>query len=234
MPCTPDLTSSAKEVESQFAVRPVTTMEERAACYRLRYDVYVAEQGKPYPNADHARRLLTDGMDNRGIVLGAFLGESAIGTLRVNFNDDQAFVGAYDEKLGLKRFFPLQGGRLSFASRLAVDPRYRYTSLFRDLVVAAYRVGAPAEVAVSLCTCRPALVSLFEHLGYTAYGPRFVEKGGGQQRSLFLVTRDHAHLRRVQSPFMPLAACFPEDPDTRPWLEKRFRSAGDSSYASTR
>jgi len=213
----------ADAAETHILVRPATDESDRSACYHLRYEVYVAEQGKPYPDADHDRRLLRDPLDERGTVLMATSASGdVVGTLRVNFGDDPAFVDAYGEKLDLGRLLPLGPRRLSFTSRLAINPRWRRSPVFRELVSAAFWVGGAPEVSLSICTCRPSLVPLFQHLGYQEYGPRFSEPGGGHQCALLLVTGDLEHLGAVGSPFYPLASRYPPDTTTRHWLSSRL------------
>ena len=64
------------------SVRPIRTDNERAAVERLRYRVSVNEMGKPYPNADHRRQRLSDPLDEVSLILGAFDGDTLIGTVR--------------------------------------------------------------------------------------------------------------------------------------------------------
>jgi len=54
-------------VEGLESVEVATRERERNDIFQLRYRIYIEVQGKPYP-ADHERRLLTDELDERGLL----------------------------------------------------------------------------------------------------------------------------------------------------------------------
>ena len=69
----------------EFSVAIAETPQEREAVFRLRYQVYVEEMGKRLASADHGRRLLTDPLDETGLLFLARDPEGEVAaTLRCN------------------------------------------------------------------------------------------------------------------------------------------------------
>ena len=67
---------------TQYEIRLATTEDDRNAAYRLRYELYVEEQGLFEDVADHDRRHLSDEMDEHAdITIGIADGE-VVGTGR--------------------------------------------------------------------------------------------------------------------------------------------------------
>jgi hypothetical protein len=62
--------------------RIAVTTADRLAAFRLRYEGYIAEQGKAYPEADHDERLLSDELDPEGDVIVVESGSRIIGTVQ--------------------------------------------------------------------------------------------------------------------------------------------------------
>src|ERR1700694_3429674 len=63
------------------------TPEARASAYHVRYRVYVSEQHKPYPDADHERCWLTDKLDANAAIIIVSGTEGPCGTVRAIFAD---------------------------------------------------------------------------------------------------------------------------------------------------
>src|ERR1051325_393712 len=69
----PRLTGRHQDIQTVF----VQSQDERRIVYQLRYEIYIAEQGKAYPQADHEKKLLFDEADD---YIGACLLISVAGT----------------------------------------------------------------------------------------------------------------------------------------------------------
>lgn len=146
----------------KYEVRVAETASDRQACFRLRYDVYVAELGRNAEIADHANRELSDSEDAEAIVVGVFRDGVAVATARINLADAAS---------GFVRKYGLQGGltptdRVAIVSRLMISPSLRGTGVFKLLITNLFQIGARVGVSHAFIECREHLVSLYQHLGF--------------------------------------------------------------------
>jgi predicted GNAT family N-acyltransferase len=188
-------------------VRIARTDEERRAIYRLRFDVYVAEQRKAYPGVDPDRRELVDDVDRlcthyfvdgpRDIraACRSYLGPP---TPRL----EEAF-SAPDLSTAVMQ-------PLHYVSRFCVAPAARRTLVPWRLAKAAYCHGRACGVTLTFLHCAPHLAPLYERLGYERYRDPFDDPVVGLQIPLRLYAADEDWLRRRQSPFAPLARLYRE------------------------
>ncbi|MBK8180458.1 MAG: hypothetical protein IPK67_16515 [Planctomycetes bacterium] len=111
-----------------FRIRTLCTTEEREAAARLRYEVYVAELGRPQPCADHTARTIHEPLDEEGILLGGFdEGDTLVGTFRVAPSNAPSIecreIYGWEAR---ERAFP---GAVCHASKLLAAAEYRGTIL---------------------------------------------------------------------------------------------------------
>ncbi len=179
---------------------------ERQAVYRLRYDVYVAEQGKAYVQADHAERLLRDAADDySGACLFITVDGQPAGTVRATYLHDDAAYAAYRELFNLERWDTSMRESMVVCSRLAILPQYRKTRVVHKVFEELYRYEAQRDVRLCFQYCAPALVPLFEHYGFREYAPVVEDPVLGKAHRMLLVLDDLDHLQRVGSPFHAIA-----------------------------
>ena len=127
---------------SEYTAAIAYTEEERVVAYRLRYSVYIEEQKKQYPEADHQRRWLTDRLDvSSAIVIGKNSGEPC-GTVRASFLDSEVVKRTYEEQLGLSRFARVEPKVIGICSRLAVLRSHRATPVSSVIFSELYRYGS--------------------------------------------------------------------------------------------
>ena len=178
--------------------------EEREAVYRLRYDVYISEQGKPYPEADHERKILSDELDNTGEIIAVKSRDAIVGTVRANWIDTLA-------RESLTRVFgispnitvPLQN--ICIATRFAIHPCVRGGIISSMLFSAIYKLALYKNTAICFMTCAPRLTKLFEKYGFRQYSTPYNDPVVGQLIRLVLFLGDVDHFKKVRSPFIKIA-----------------------------
>lgn len=179
---------------------------ERRAVYRLRYDVYVAEQGKAYAQADHDERLLRDDADDyKGACLLVTVAGQPVATVRTTHLHDDAAYHAYRVRFDLARYSISSRSEMVVCSRLAILPQYRKTRVVHTVFEEIYRHEAQRGVRLCFQYCAPALVPLFEHYGFREYAPVVEDPILGRAHRMLLILDDLEHLRSVGSPFYAIA-----------------------------
>jgi len=184
----------------------VTEEHERRAVFRLRYEVYVAEQGKSYALADHDGRLLKDDADDyAGACLFVTVGGQFVATVRTTHLEDETAFRAYRERFDLARYSTVSRKEMVVCSRLAILQKYRKTRVVNAVFEGIYRYGAERGVRLCFQYCAQALVPLFKHYGFREYAPVVQDAVLGGAHRMLLVINDLDHLRSVESPFHAVA-----------------------------
>lgn len=172
---------------------------EREAIFRLRYQVYVEEMGRPQKDADHAARRIEDRLDARAHVVGAWRDNVLVGTVRANLLAD-GDVGPYRELYGLDLLSPRETQRTSVTTRMMVLPSVRRGRVAQELAVALYSFALSRGLQYDYIDCNAHLIAFFEHLGYVRHrAARHPEYGQVMVMRLDLTNGDY--LERVGSPF---------------------------------
>jgi CRP-like cAMP-binding protein/predicted GNAT family N-acyltransferase len=190
------------EAAPSLRIAQARTQDEREAVWRFRYQVYIEEMGKiALANADHKRRWLADDLDEDALILYAQEGDNVVATLRINNAAQTRLPPALEVAYRLARFNTIPSERLSFSSRLMVARDLRGSVALHKILARAYEIGLESGVLYDFCYCAPALIELYEHLGYRPYTENFLDPEVGYRVPLILTLRDAAHLEAVQSPF---------------------------------
>jgi predicted GNAT family N-acyltransferase len=146
------------------------------AAQRLRYEVYCKELGRQSPYADHAKRIITDQLDQTGHVFIARKADETIGTLRVNISRDQE-LGATEELYGMKasKYHP---DATAICTKFIVKKTERGGTTAMKLIAAAVRYGLH-RARECYIDCIPALLPYYRAIGFTVTGPQFVHRENG-------------------------------------------------------
>lgn len=191
--------------ESALRARLATSREDFEAAARLRYQVYVAEQGKAYSGADHARALFADALDEASdVVLVEDAGEP-IGTVRASSFAVPGVSATFGATFVRDRFGEVSDDQIVVCSRLAVLPEYR-RSVARDLLfttIYAARLARGTELCFAACA--PILLRLFRAYGFVEYLEPYTDPTVGLLHRTVLRLRNVDTLRLVGSPFLPIA-----------------------------
>jgi hypothetical protein len=188
--------------KSAVSITVAESPDEKEAIWRFRYAIYVEEMGKLHlASADHGRRWIHDSLDESGRLYAARAGGELVATLRINRADESPLPDSIRKAYGIEHFRRFPAKALSFSSRLMVAPGLRGSAALHHLLSRAYADGLEAGVLFDFCHCAPALVELYEHLGYRAYTDNFLDPDVGYRVPMVLVLRDAAFLESIHSPF---------------------------------
>lgn len=214
--------SCAVESESITSARVADGGQDRNAACRLRYDVYIEEQGKPYPEADHCNRLLTDDLDIDGEIIVAQFDGHIVGTLRANWFDSAATRARYRSMFELDRFSLISPAQIAVCSRLAASHDHRHCRARELLFETVYRRGLQRGTRLCFAACAPLLLRMFRKYGFREYAGPLNDPIVGRLHRTLLVLDDLQHLARVASPFDPIAKGERLRPQDQPWLDRIF------------
>ncbi|MBC9712194.1 GNAT family N-acetyltransferase [Streptomyces sp. TRM66268-LWL] len=144
--------------ETPFLVREAVSDEDRAACFAVRKEVFVAEQGV-------AEEIEYDEYDASAVHVLAVRAEDgvALGTGRLLFGD-----------AGLAKTGDASVGSLG---RLAVAKAARGLGVGIALVRAIEECAAARGLSAVDLHAQTHALGFYERLGYEAYGPEFLDAG---------------------------------------------------------
>ena len=185
------------------SIREARTDEEKLAIFRFRYEIYIEEMGKPYPNADHAGKLLTDELDSIATLLYYEKDGEIHGTLRVNWGTDNLAFAAFDNpNFELTRFDRFDLKAFSFNSRFIISPKFRNSRVGLDLAKRSYQLGLERRVLFNFINCKTNLVKYFERFGFRQYKDVFLDEIIGEQAPMIFLLEDQEYLRQIRSPVL--------------------------------
>lgn len=188
-----------------FAVQVADSEAEREAVYRFRYQTLVRDMAWGSADADPGAETLGDDLDARALQLYISWQDVVIGAVRLLIGAAEAIGEELAGTLDLASFAEFGPHAVSFTDRLMVAPAWQESRVTALLLGAAYKMARENGSRFDLTHTAPALVELYEQLGYRRYGDNF-EGDGGYRVPLVLLTEDGRYLDEIGSPFAPLAA----------------------------
>ncbi len=205
---------------AETPVRIASSHEELFAIFRLRYEVYVEQQGKSLPTADRTLRIVRDHLDDvaTNFYVGSDQGEIvACG---------RATIGVWpqvcDVPFSLPAFRGFQREDFYYISKVMLNPRFRSRSAIPSIFIAMYRDGRVRNVPFGIAHCNPKLVPIYNRFGWRRFGLEFIDPSAGPQVPILIVAPDIGYLRRRKSVLVQTAEEFPADPLYAGWFEKHF------------
>jgi predicted GNAT family N-acyltransferase len=195
----------AAQPDAHLHARLAMSEADRALAARLRYDVYIAEQGKPYADADHATRTWTDDLDAGSVIVLVEKNGLCVGTVRASWFDSPAVMRRYGSTFSLSAFARTPAERIAVCSRLAVMPDERNSMVRNLLFCNVYEVGLARCTRLCFATCTRALLRMFRSYGFRDRPELILDPHVGPLYSLMLDLQDLAWLQAVHSPFFEIA-----------------------------
>lgn len=197
----------------------------KQAIYKFRYQIYIEEMGKPYQQADHSKKILTDYLDDTATLLYAEQEGEIIGTVRINWGKDvETFKYFDDSNFGISIFKHFPPQTFSFNSRLMLSSKYRKSMLAKDLAEKSYFLGRNNQVQFNFISCNPLLTPFFFRLGFRNYKKSFLDQNSGEQIPMVLIVEDVEHLYTVKSPFLSEAFERKNNPIYAKWFSNFLKS----------
>ncbi len=220
-----------KSPEPALRVAVAETADEREACYRLRYRIYVDEMGKRPAAADHTRKSYSDSHDKKATLLYVSDGNEVVASVRNTWGATALpveYVERYDLE-GVLAAVPKQ--ELMFSSYLNVAPEWRQTRAMGLALEAAYRHIRTNGAWMTFVQGNPALVPMYERMGFRRFRPNITDPDFGLRLPMALVADDVQHLSRVHSPFARFAADYTNDARHAQWFAQTFSAYAQPSIA---
>jgi predicted GNAT family N-acyltransferase len=205
-----------------------TTDQQYQMAFRLRYQVYIAEQKKCYVDANHAEMKLTDGLDNSASILMVTSGSEVRGTVRANWFDCPEVRATYAVSNHLVAFSDIPANQIAICSRLAVDPQHRGGAVSASLFAELYKLGLRKQTKLCFQNCRAPLIGFFTRCGFRQYLPPVSDPVAGSLHPMVLALHDLVHFARAGSPLLQLASFYGVTHCDYPWLEEMITSYQDS------
>ena len=188
-------------------VHIAATPAEREGIYRLRYRIYVDEQhDAQIAHVDHARGMLRSETDEDPQTLLFFIGPAAapLGTLRVRLVTPGHLPEDLQRRYSMALFPDLHTRVVCEVGYLMVVPAMRQTAAMIGLTLGAVEhMVAAHQVEVMFANCAPGLLATYRRMGLRPYGGQLIASSRGLQVPLIALSSDLAHLRRVDSPWLP-------------------------------
>jgi hypothetical protein len=208
-------------VHGNLVVSLAENAAERAAVHRFRYRVLVAYLGEEPDGTDHGAGEVRDAFDIAAQQLVLRQQGEIVAAIRLCGGGTAPLPVALDSLYRLDRFAPFGRRALSMTDRLVLAPEHGRTEAAL-LIAAAYKTARRHGSRFDFTCCTPALVRLYEQLGYRRYAEPFVDAESGYRLPMVLLTEDLAYLRTARSPLAAIAAGYPNRADTAIWFAGAF------------
>jgi len=196
---------------------------ERVA--RFRYHVLIETLGGELHQADRARQAVSDPLDPAAVHIFALEGEKMTGSLRICPGGPGKLPEAEHRAFQLERFHDFEATALGLTDRLVIGQGGPSGPVAATLLGAAFKLAQRHGCRFDFAYCPPALVQLYERLGYRRYSDNFVDGDGAYQVPLVLVLEDQAHLNRIKSPFARMVLLPKERSEDAAWFARNFPQA---------
>lgn len=201
---------SGQESTTDIQVCRITTRlavsePDRRAAYRLRYEVYVTEQGKSYSEANHEERILADHLDKDCSLLIAESDGAVIGTVRTNSLADEKVQNQY-RYLDFHSVPLVEPKASVVSSRLATERDHRNLGIRSKLFESLYEHHITRGTRHCFLVCAPPIVRIFRRYGFREYNTPIMDEVVGRLHRMVLELTDIGYLRSIASPFAPIAA----------------------------
>lgn len=163
-------------------VKVATSREELEAIWRFRYEVYIEELKRNYPNADHDLRWLRDDDDESPHAVNLYTGplDHIVGVQRLLVWPPGEVPESYHKLFSMDVFPGIEEAVVAEAGRLMIRPTARGTDVFPRIVNAMRDVWAQRGVEMCFLYCVPGLVKHYRvTLGARPYDGRLIPAGFG-------------------------------------------------------
>ena len=202
-------------------VNIATTQEELEAIYRFRYEVYVEELKRDYPDADHERRWLRDEDDTQDYTVNFYVGalDRIIGAVRLLIWPPGEIPENYHRLFSMAIFPGIEDLVTSEVGRLMIRPTSRGKAVFPSLINAMYEHLVARDVQLCFLYCVPGLVKHYRRsIGARPYGGHLIPAGSSVGIPMVLIVSDSDHFAESGATFSELSRKY-FDTDGRPKLD---------------
>jgi CRP-like cAMP-binding protein/GNAT superfamily N-acetyltransferase len=198
---------------------------DRERVQQFRYEVLVSELGGALAHADHNRKVIRDALDDGAIHVYATDNTQIVGAARITVGGLGGVPDELRAAFQIDRFAAYCGSALSLTDCLVIAPRWRSSPAASLLLAAAFKLARKHGSRFDFAYCPPALVQLYERLGYRRYADNFRDADNTYQVPLVMLLEDNAHLAVIKSPFARMAHTAVHSRETAYWFARNFPEA---------
>lgn len=191
----------------------------------FRYAVLVGENGFDGSIVDHDKKIVGDPLDRTASHLFVLLDGRIVATMRMLPGAAAAEAPDLAAHYGLSDFQAFPDKALSFTDQLVVANEHADSKIPSLLTAAAFKLSRGGGAMFDFTHTAPALVGLYEKLGYRRYAANFDDSDLGLQVPMILVMDDLEHLTDLKSPFAGIAREFPVRHEAARWFRRTFPEA---------
>lgn len=191
----------------------------------FRYAVLVGENGFDGHSVDHANKTVGDELDRTASHLFVLVDGRIVATMRMLPGRAAGEAPALEGHYGLTDFQAFPDKALSFTDQLVVSRKFAASKIPSLLSAAAFKLSRSGGAMFDFTHTAPALVGLYEKLGYRRYTDNFDDSDLGLQVPMILVMDDLEHLAGLKSPFAGIAREFPVRREAVNWFRRSFPEA---------
>jgi predicted GNAT family N-acyltransferase len=178
------------------------TDQELMKIGRLRYELFIERDGKPYRAADDERRLFLEPVDKCSLNFFGTIGNDCVIAVRsTNVLDAEC-----DEQLSRvveqSEVPPDQISTTVINSRFVVCEQIRARRLIPAVFRHVYRTALSSGMTNSILAARPSLIPIFERFGFVARSTAFLDEIAGPMVIMKLDLLNRHHLARMASPLL--------------------------------
>ncbi len=211
--------------EQVLQVHLAKSNEDRRRLYEFRYRVHVEELGLEPQGTFHKLRAVRDDFDVNAELYFLTDENEIVGSVRVLVCDAPLLPRNLVEAYDLRNFSAFDAAKLCLSDHFIIAADWRQTAASSVMLGAKYKQLRSRGIKFDFCNVTPALVELFQKLGYRRFTKNFVDPIDGLRTPLVLVVEDIEHLTTVKSPFALIADEFENSPEDTKWLLREYPDA---------
>jgi hypothetical protein len=216
------MTTAKPQNAPKLSVLQAKTEEDRHRIYLFRFRTLVQEMGGDSVHADHDERTISDPLDEKAIHLYLTADSQVIASIRITSGKIAKFPKKVSENYQLEAFTDFDATTLSLTTHFTVAKKWRQSQVIRVLLGAAYKTQRHLGSRFDFASCPPALVPVYEQMGYRRYGENFETDDREYQVPLVLLMEDVTHLRECGSPFHKIASEYENNGTSAQWFDRKF------------
>ncbi|MBD3305490.1 cyclic nucleotide-binding domain-containing protein [candidate division KSB3 bacterium] len=178
------------------------TQEEREAIYRFRYQVYVEELKRDYPDADHTHKWLRDDDDEQAYTVNFYTGsmEDITGVMRLLLWTPGKVPEHYFQLFSMHIFPGIEQLATAEIGRLMIRPDQRGNAIYPSLVSAMYQHLVENDIQLCFLYCVPGLVKHYrKSLAARPYVAPLIPAGSSTGIPMVVVVSDSSYFRQSGS-----------------------------------
>lgn len=178
------------------------TDQELTQIGRLRYELFIERDGKPYRAADKERRLFLEPVDKCSLNFFGTIGNDCVIAVRSTSVLDAKCDEQLSRVVEQSALPPDQISTTVISSRFVVCEQIRARRLIPAVFRHVYRTALSAGMTNGILAARPSLIPIFERFGFVARSTAFLDEIAGPMVIMKLDLLNRYHLARMASPLL--------------------------------